>query len=198
MSFVGVLGKLLPPTRLLTDVFIWSPGHRFNVKNAKALKNPLLYGQKSNDPFLHRVRTKVPGYGIANGFFKYIGKGYGTTYLIPERRLRDRNVVSLVKVNVHSGANPNETWAAKLEDALRTGRTNYEQVQNVAHDSKYGYIGGRWLESHLRRFWAHHLKYVPPKERSKYEQRSSRSSSRSSSRPSSRSSSSPQRKRARK
>jgi len=66
-------------------------------------------------------------------------------------KMTDDEIVDLVKIPVHSGADRMPEWEAKIFEALKSGRTTVQDIKSaLAKPDRY--LGGRWLYNRLNQF----------------------------------------------
>jgi hypothetical protein len=74
-------------------------------------------------------------------------------------KMTDDEIVDLVKIPVHSGADRMPEWEAKIFEALKSGRTTVQDIKSAV--SKPGrYLGGRWLHNRLNQFSEQHPEFA--------------------------------------
>ena len=64
-------------------------------------------------------------------------------------KLNDNQIVDLLQVQVHSGADMDDKWESGLLQALQTGAADFIDIKRVIQSK---YLGGRWLVSRLQQF----------------------------------------------
>jgi len=113
--------------------------------------------QKDEDRALMRpvlVLTKRQAMNLLQNLEEFAKK------LPTTNQMTDREVEKLVRVPVHSGVEGTAEWTRALEEALHTGRTTHEQIVRVTQGEEAIYLGGRWLEPKLNKFWDEHPQYL--------------------------------------